>query len=106
MQVKWSNVDIIRRVLTVIPGKTARRSNGKVLRIPMHRTLHAMLDQNVVQAAVDSLPDVTGAPRITSAAANPREGDVGAALALLERLDVPGLKVVAARARKLITTRK
>lgn len=203
VQVKWSNVDLMRRVLTVIPSKTARRSNGKMLRIPMHRTLHAMLDltpqggrtgyvmpklaelyqrddtavakciravfegcgivtrckvegysragvdvgfhslrhsfvslsanagaslasvqaivghsnpamtrhylhadQNVVQAAVDSLPDVTGAPRITSAAANPREGDVGAALALLERLDVPGLKVVAARARKLITTRK
>lgn len=43
VQLKWSNVDLVRRVLIVVPGKTARRSNGKVLQIPLHHSLHSML---------------------------------------------------------------
>jgi integrase len=40
---KWSNVDLIRRLMMIVPAKTARRSNGKVLRIPLHGSLYAML---------------------------------------------------------------
>jgi integrase len=42
---KWSNVDLIRRVLIIIPAKTARRSNGKALKIPVHGSLLAMLSE-------------------------------------------------------------
>ena len=40
---KWSNVDLIRGQLILVPSKTARRANGKVLRVPLHRSLAAML---------------------------------------------------------------
>ena len=40
---KWSNVDLIRRLMMIVPAKTARRSNGKVLRIPLHGSLFSML---------------------------------------------------------------
>ena len=41
---KWSSVDLKRRVMMIVPAKTARRSNGKVLRIPLHGSLFAMLE--------------------------------------------------------------
>ena len=40
---KWSNVDLKRHVIFIVPAKTARRSNGKVLRIPLHGSLYSML---------------------------------------------------------------
>ena len=40
---KWSNVDLIRKFVMVIPSKTARRAHGKVLKIPLHHSLLAML---------------------------------------------------------------
>lgn len=43
VQLKWSHVDLAHRVLMIVPAKTARRSNGKVLRIPLHGSLYAML---------------------------------------------------------------
>lgn len=42
---KWSNVDLKRHMIMVVPAKTARRSNGKVLRIPLHGSLYAMLTE-------------------------------------------------------------
>lgn len=40
---KWSNVDLVRKFIMVIPSKTARRAHGKVLKIPLHHSLLAML---------------------------------------------------------------
>ena len=43
VQLKWGNVDLIRKFVMVIPSKTARRAHGKVLKIPLHHSLLAML---------------------------------------------------------------
>ena len=42
---KWSNIDLKRGIVMIVPQKTARRSNGKVVRIPLHPTLLAMLTE-------------------------------------------------------------
>ncbi len=39
---KWSSIDVTRHIMMVVPAKTARRSNGKVLRIPLHASLYSM----------------------------------------------------------------
>ena len=43
VQLKWSNIDLARRLLIVVPGKTSRHADGKVLQIPLHHSLLAML---------------------------------------------------------------
>jgi len=45
VQLKWSNIDLVRNQLSVVPGKTERHSNGKVLQIPLHHSLHTMLTE-------------------------------------------------------------
>lgn len=42
---KWSNIDLKRGIVMIVPQKTARQSNGKVVRIPLHPTLFSLLDQ-------------------------------------------------------------
>jgi len=42
---KWCNIDLKRGIVMIVPQKTARRSNGKVVRIPLHPTLLAMLTE-------------------------------------------------------------
>jgi len=39
----WGNVDLIRRVVRVVPSKTARRADGKTITIPLHPSLLAIL---------------------------------------------------------------
>ncbi len=39
----WGCVDLVRRVVRVAPAKTARRANGKVVTIPLHPSLLAIL---------------------------------------------------------------
>lgn len=39
----WGCVDLVRRVVRVAPAKTARRANGKVVSIPLHPSLLAIL---------------------------------------------------------------
>lgn len=39
----WGCVDLVRRVVRITPGKTARRANGKVVSIPLHPSLLAIL---------------------------------------------------------------
>jgi len=43
VQLAWSNVDLVRQILIVTPGKTSRRANGKTLKIPLHPSLFGML---------------------------------------------------------------
>lgn len=40
---EWGSVDLTRRMITVIPRKTARHAHGKPVIIPIHGTLAAML---------------------------------------------------------------
>lgn len=40
---RWDNIDMVRRVITCIPMKTARRSQ-KIVKIPIHPTLLGILD--------------------------------------------------------------
>ena len=47
---KWSSIDLKRRLMMIVPAKTARRSNGKVLRIPLHGSLYAMLAETPEEA--------------------------------------------------------
>ena len=46
---KWSNVNLDKREIIVTPTKTARRSNGKVLKLPLHDTLHAVLSETPIK---------------------------------------------------------
>lgn len=41
---EWGSVDLLKGIISVIPSKTARRSQKRVT-IPIHSTLHAMLSQ-------------------------------------------------------------
>lgn len=41
---QWSNVDMVKGVISVIPAKTARRT-GKRITVPVHRTLYALLNE-------------------------------------------------------------
>ncbi len=69
----------------------------------IHGYLHA--DQNVVQSAVDSLPDVTGAA-VAPVAEKAAETDLGAVLGGLRRLTSAQLADVVREARVLIESRK
>jgi len=40
----WSNVDIVKGIISLVPMKTARRSQKRVT-IPIHATLHAMFNE-------------------------------------------------------------
>ena len=42
VRLTWGNVDLIRQLVMVVPSKTARRAQGKVLKIPVHHSLLAM----------------------------------------------------------------
>lgn len=39
----WGAIDLVRGIVSVIPRKTARHSDGQPVKIPMHKTLSAML---------------------------------------------------------------
>ena len=39
VRLTWGNVDLIRQLVLVVPSKTARRAQGKVLKIPVHHSL-------------------------------------------------------------------
>ena len=41
---QWSNVDLMKGIITLIPMKTARRLQKRIT-IPIHRTLHALLSE-------------------------------------------------------------
>jgi len=43
---KWGNVDLVRRVISVSPRKTARRSGGKLINIPIHPSLMQVLSEH------------------------------------------------------------
>lgn len=41
---EWGNVDMVKGVISLIPMKTARRTQKRIT-LPIHRTLYAMLDE-------------------------------------------------------------
>jgi len=41
---KWSEVDMVKGIISLVPHKTARRSQKRVT-LPIHRALHALLDE-------------------------------------------------------------
>ncbi len=45
---EWGNVDLTRRIITVIPRKTKRHAHGKPVMIPMHNALAAILCETPV----------------------------------------------------------
>ena len=46
----WGSVDLVRRIITVIPRKTARHAHGKPVRIPIHATLAGLLTETPQEA--------------------------------------------------------
>jgi integrase len=40
---KWSSVDLVRRTITLMPNKSSRRANAKLVQIPIHNTLFHLL---------------------------------------------------------------
>lgn len=59
-RLKWGGVDLVRKIISVIPTKTARK-NGKPLKISIHRALLPMLEdlyQGREKGAVYVLPQV------------------------------------------------
>lgn len=55
---KWSNIDLKRGLVMIVPQKTARRPNGKVVRIPLHPTLLAMLTEARGNGDGDVMPEL------------------------------------------------
>ena len=43
---KWGNVDLVKRIISVSPRKTARRSGGKLINIPIHPSLMQILSEH------------------------------------------------------------
>lgn len=40
---EWGSVDLVRRIISLVPMKTKRSAHGKPTVVPIHPTLHAML---------------------------------------------------------------
>lgn len=46
---KWSSVDMVRRIITAVPSKTARHTNGKAVIVPIHSALLSILSESYRQ---------------------------------------------------------
>jgi integrase len=49
--IKWSNIDMMKRVISLIPAKTARRTQKRIT-IPIHHTLYSLLNLQSVSKRI------------------------------------------------------
>jgi len=66
---EWGNVDLTRRMIAVVPRKTARHANGRPVIIPIHATLAAMLAETPAEKRTGYVMPRTAATYRTDRAA-------------------------------------